>query len=128
MAVKTSVFVPASNGMRIVQLLIEVHVTGKAAPLMRMERASSGAVPERVMRLRFVAKSEPPLEVMVNGAWREAACERMTFRLVAMKDLMPAGLPTLPPAAFMPLKRASRILSERAGVIMPLAASRSVCQ
>src|SRR5438093_9181235 len=88
MAVKTSVFVPASSGTRIVQLLIEVQETGKAAPLMRMDRASRGAVPERMMRFRFVAKSAPPLEVMVNGDWSAAACVRMTFRLVAMNDLM----------------------------------------
>src|SRR6185503_10299857 len=106
-AVSTRVLVPASNGMRIVQLLIEVQATGNAAPLIKMKRASSGAVPERVIRLRLVMKSAPPLDVIVNGDWRDAVWLRMTLRLVAMNDLMPAGLPTLPPPAFMPLKRAS---------------------
>src|SRR5438105_13976813 len=97
------VLVPLTSGKRTTQLLRVVQEIGKAIPLIRIVRTSSGAVPAMVMRFRLVEKSTPALDVIVKGDWLAAICESTTVRLLAIKlsialgELMPA------PAATMPL-------------------------
>ena len=69
-----------------------------------MAETSKGARPDKVTRLLLTEKLVPPLLVISKGAvLLVASTPRMTLRLVAMKFLMPEGLPTLAPAATMPL-------------------------
>src|SRR6185503_8509619 len=88
---KVKTFVEPVSGSWIVQLVIEVQVSGYGMPLIVIVRAAMGARPLKLTSVLGLVKLLPPLAVISKGALTCESSQRMYCWRVAMKFLMLLG-------------------------------------